>query len=375
MKKVLALVMIVMMSLGLFAACGSSEEAAAPAEDFHVDIAPYDTMDLSEYVKVPEDLSGYKLDVQKTEVSDDQVENEIQKRLDNAAETTEIKEGTVDKGDTVNISYKGTLKDGSSPEGMNSDGMDLELGSGQFIEGFEEGLYGAKIGDTVTLDLKFPDPYPNNTELSGQDVTFEVTILSKKESKAAELNEEFIKNDSQGAATTEKEYRAFIKDTLQKQADSDAEYNAKMSLYQQIMGDCEILKYPEEQVEAEKTRLTEQYKSYAESQQIEWEDFVKNQFETEEEFNKQLDEYVREALVGTDMKVYSLCKQEGIEITDEEYSTEMNNILASFNVSSVEEFEKNYGTSFEDYLSAYDVTLNMYVTRLIDKVTGAETQE
>ena len=183
-----------------------------------------------------------------------------------------------------------------------------------------------------------------------------------------------MSNDSQGAATTEEDYRAYIKKYLQDYADYQAEYSAKQSLYQAILGDCEIIKYPEEEVEANKARLIEQYKSYAESSQMEWEDFVTQNFESEEEFNTQLDTYVRDALVGVNMKVLALCNQEGISLSDEEYTEEIMKIFEAFNVANEEEFESTYNTSFADYLQAYDVTLNIYVSRLLDKITGTSEE-
>ena len=373
MKKLLVVLLIAVLAVGTLTACGgssSSEETGTKTYTF--DMAPYDDMDLSEYVTVPEDLSKYEYKVETTEITDEDVEKEIQDRLDKAATEVEVTEGTVEKGDKARIAFKGTLEDGTTNDGMNTDSMDIVLGEAGFIDGFEEGLYGAKIGDTVTLDLKFPDPYNNNPDLAGKGVTFEVTVKAKVESQAAELNEEFIKNDSQNAATNEKDYKEYIKKTLQENADNQAEYNAKQALYQSILNDCEVLKYPEEEVEATKARLIEQYKSYAESSQMEWEDFIKNNFESEDNFNTQLDTYVREALVGVNMKVLALCKQEGVSLTDEEYNEEIQNIFAAFNVANEEEFQTQYNTSFDDYLSAYDVKLNLLVSRLLNKITGTE---
>ncbi len=373
MKKLLVVLLIAVLAVGTLTACGgssSSEETGTKTYTF--DMAPYDDMDLSEYVTVPEDLSKYEYKVETTEITDEDVEKEIKDRLDKAATEVEVTEGTVEKGDKARIAFKGTLEDGTTNDGMNTDSMDIVLGEAGFIDGFEEGLYGAKIGDTVTLDLKFPDPYNNNPDLAGKGVTFEVTVKAKVESKAAELNEEFIKNDSQNAATNEKDYKEYIKKTLQENADNQAEYNAKQALYQAILNDCEVLKYPEEEVEATKARLIEQYKSYAESSQMEWEDFIKNNFESEDNFNTQLDTYVRETLVGVNMKVLALCKQEGVSLTDEEYNEEIQNIFAAFNVANEEEFQTQYNTSFEDYLSAYDVKLNLLVSRLLNKITGTE---
>ena len=82
-----------------------------------------------------------------------------------------------ENGDKVNIDYTGYM-DGEKFEGGSTDGQgtDLVLGSGSYIDGFEEGVVGHKVGETFDLNLKFPDDYKTNTELAGKDVTFEVTL-------------------------------------------------------------------------------------------------------------------------------------------------------------------------------------------------------
>lgn len=86
-----------------------------------------------------------------------------------------LTEGTVEKGDVVEIAFEGVI-DGERYENACSDGYTLEIGSGSFIAGFEDGLIGKPIGESVVLELTFPDPYPNNTDLSGKPVTFTVDI-------------------------------------------------------------------------------------------------------------------------------------------------------------------------------------------------------
>ena len=109
-----------------------------------------------------------------------------------ASETNQtLTEGTVEDGDTVNIDYVGKL-DGEEFDGGSAEGYDLEIGSCTFIDGFEDGLIGHEIGEKVTLDLTFPDPYPNNPDLAGKPVVFDVTINAIKESQTPELNDEFV---------------------------------------------------------------------------------------------------------------------------------------------------------------------------------------
>lgn len=84
---------------------------------------------------------------------------------------------TVENGDTVNIDYVGSV-DGVEFDGGNTQGMgtDLVIGSGSYIDDFEEQLIGAHPGDTVEVNVTFPDPYKNNTDLSGKEAVFTVTV-------------------------------------------------------------------------------------------------------------------------------------------------------------------------------------------------------
>ena len=84
---------------------------------------------------------------------------------------------TVENGDTVNIDYVGSV-DGVEFDGGNTQGMgtDLVIGSGSYIDDFEEQLIGAHPGDTVEVNVTFPDPYENNTDLSGKEAVFTVTV-------------------------------------------------------------------------------------------------------------------------------------------------------------------------------------------------------
>lgn len=84
---------------------------------------------------------------------------------------------TVSDGDTINIDYVGSV-DGVEFEGGNTQGMgtDLVIGSGSYIDDFEEQLIGAHPGDQVDVYVTFPDPYQNNTDLSGKEALFEVTV-------------------------------------------------------------------------------------------------------------------------------------------------------------------------------------------------------
>ena len=135
--------------------------------------------------------------------------------------------------------------DGETFNGGSAQDQDLIIGSGSFIDGFEDGLIGHKKGETVTLDLSFPENYRNNPDLSGKPVTFEVTINSISEPAAL--------TDEWAAANTDyptaEEFKNAQKELLVQQEDSDYESQVKSDLFQQVMNNSQIKDYPEEELD------------------------------------------------------------------------------------------------------------------------------
>ena len=189
MKKMTAVLLAAVMAFSL-AACGgedtdgttaaeteessSTDETEAAAEEPEY-FSAFNLDNLSDYVQLGE-YKGIEVTAQDTTVTDEDVETELQSQVENATPIyEEITEGTVADGDVVNIDYEGTL-DGVAFDGGTDTDFNLTIGSGQFIDGFEDGLIGKNIGDTVELNLTFPEDYTVNSDLAGQDVVFTVTI-------------------------------------------------------------------------------------------------------------------------------------------------------------------------------------------------------
>lgn len=157
---------------------------------------------------------GIKVTVTEPSVTDEEVEAQIQQMLNSKAEYKEV-DREAKLNDQVNIDYKGLL-DGEAFEGGTAEGANLVLGSGNFIDGFEDGLVGAKKGDKKSLNLTFPDPYSNNPDLAGKAVVFEVTVNAVKERVIPELTDELIAEVSPDDGTVEK-YRASMREALLEQ--------------------------------------------------------------------------------------------------------------------------------------------------------------
>jgi trigger factor len=145
--------------------------------------------------------------------------------------TTEITDRAIQGGDKATIDFVGYV-DGEELENGSGSDYTLTIGSGQFIDGFEEGLLGAKAGDQVTLELAFPDPYPNNTDLSGKAVTFEVTVT--KVEGFENVSDEDVKEATDSAFDT---YEALAADVTA----SRAEDYQESIIWQKVMGNIEQL--------------------------------------------------------------------------------------------------------------------------------------
>lgn len=210
MKK-LSVIAILATTLIVAAGCGKSEEEMKYLKDFKA----------SDYVELC-DYKGLTADVEKAEVTDEEMQQYIDYLLAYYTEEVEITDRDVAKeGDIANIDYVGTLN-GVAFEGGTAEGYNLRLGSGQFIDGFEAGVVGMKVGDTKELELTFPETY-GNEELAGKDVIFTVTLNQLKEEKTPELNDEFVQGMSQQFSTVD-EFKAqmrsdMLNDEIEKQKD------------------------------------------------------------------------------------------------------------------------------------------------------------
>lgn len=208
------------------------EEKVRPEYDFH------------EYLK---ELGAYKdltVEVEPLEeVTDDIVMEEIDFRMEDIRD--EITEGTVEMGDIANIDYEGK-KDGVAFDGGTAKGYDLEIGSGSFIEGFEDGLVGVKIGDTVDLNLTFPEGYPA-ADLAGAEVVFTVTVHSVQ--RAAEFSDEAAEKLSDGECKDMDSYKAFVKEELENENKENQKKEAENLLWNLVMESTVIETLPEDVVE------------------------------------------------------------------------------------------------------------------------------
>lgn len=136
------------------------------------------------------DHSGLEFTRHVVGVTDDQIDETV-KRIASQSKSFEDKDGAADKGDRVTINFVGTIE-GNAFEGGTADDVALEIGSGQFIPGFEDQLIGVKAGDELTVKVSFPADY-GVAELAGKPAEFATKVTKVEAAKEAAIDEEFAK--------------------------------------------------------------------------------------------------------------------------------------------------------------------------------------
>ncbi len=141
------------------------------------------------------EYKGIEAEKKEYNVTDEDVDNEIEKMREKNARLVEVSDRPVKKGDITIIDFKGFV-DGEQFEGGTSENHKLEIGSEQFIPGFEDQLIGVEIGKEADVNVQFPEGY-RNEELSGKPALFKVTVKEIKEKQLLSLDDEFAKDVSE----------------------------------------------------------------------------------------------------------------------------------------------------------------------------------
>lgn len=261
------------------------------------------------------------------EVSDEDVDAKIERERQNLAELI-IKDGEATQGDTVVIDFVGSV-DGVEFDGGKGDNFSLELGSGQFIPGFEDQLVGAKAGDEVEVNVTFPESYQAE-DLAGKAAKFMTTIHEVKTKEVPELDDELAKDIDEDVDTLEDlkvKYRKEL-EAAQETAYDDAVEGAAIEL---AVANAEIVDLPEEMIHEEVNRSVNEFMGNMQRQGISPEMYFQLTGTTQEDLHNQ---YSAEAdkRVKTNLVIEAIAKAEGFEATDSEIEQEINDLATEYNM-------------------------------------------
>lgn len=339
MKKRLCILFLSICVACTAAGCGGKGESPSAGSDKDAPSASGPRLvsvsqkEMEDHVEVGE-YKGITVENTIQDVTEDDIDQQIDSILSTSAEEAEDPETEIAEGDIANIDYVGK-KDGKAFDGGTAQDYDLSIGSGQFIEGFEEGLIGAKKGETRDLELTFPENY-NSEELAGQDVVFTVSVNAIK--RIPELSEEWV------AANTEYDsidaYRQSIREDIEKTNEETAESVLQNTAWNQVLSDSSVKKYPDEDLKAAKEEYNDSLNSYAEQMGQSLDDFLKSQGLTKESLEEESQQYA-EYRLKQNLVLQAIMDKEGFSLEDEESK------------KTEEQLEKDYGATMEEMNKQY----------------------
>ena len=322
-------------------------------------------INVADYVTLGE-YKGIEVSVDAPVVTDEYLDSYIDYVLQSNMVTTEITDRPVEEGDIVNIDYEGKI-DGVAFDGGTAQGYDLTIGSGTFIDGFEDGLIGAETGETVDVNVTFPENYQGE-EVAGKDAVFTVTVNSISVETLPELTDEFVQGLDVGVNTVE-EYRQYAYDLLMEEEQATHDSNAEIAVLEAVMAGSQIQDPPEDMTNRYYNRIIDNMTYYASLYGYDLETFLSMQGTSEDAIRESAVQAGQEIIV-----MQAIADAEGLSVTDEELDAEIETNAGSLGYDDVEEYRASLDVEgYREYMMSEKV-LNFLLENAVVTDVEPETE-
>ncbi|SFD58696.1 trigger factor [Lentibacillus persicus] len=283
------------------------------------------------------EYKGLEVEEETVEVTDEDVDHELEHQREHHAELIVKEEGTVEEGDTVVMDFEGFI-DGEAFEGGKGEDYSLEIGSGQFIPGFEEELIGKNSGEDTEVKVTFPEDY-HAEHLAGKDAVFSVTIHDIKTKELPELDDEFAKDVDEEVETLD-ELKEKKKEELQSQREQEAENQKRETLIEKASDNAEV-EVPDAMVESELDRMLQEFEQRLQMQGMTLDMYYQFSGQDKDALKEQMREDA-EKRVKTNLTLEAIFYAENLEVTDEDVDEELSN-MASMYGTDVDQLKQMLG--------------------------------
>lgn len=291
-----------------------------------------------------------------SEISDEDIDARIEREQANLAELV-VKDEAAVEGDTVVIDFTGSV-DGEEFEGGKADNFSLELGSGQFIPGFEEKLVGHKAGETVNVEVTFPEEY-QAAELAGKDALFVTTIHEVKAKEVPELDDELAKDIDEDVASLE-ELKAKYKAEMKEAKEAQYQEAVENAAIEKAVENAEIIELPEAMIHEEVHRSINDFLGNMQQQGISPEMYYQITGTSEQDLH---DQYEKDAdvRVRTGLVIEAIAAAEGYDASDEDIEAEISNLSEQYNMEKEQ---------IESLLSKDMLKHDIAMKKAVEAITG-----
>lgn len=303
---------------------------------FTANVAVLPEVELGQYI-------GVEVEKVPAVVTEEDVENEIKKVAEKNARMITVEGRGIQKGDIADIDFEGFI-DGEPFEGGTTKGYLLEIGSGQFIEGFEDQLIGAMPADDVEVNVTFPEDYANK-ELAGKPALFKVIINDIKYKELPPIDDEFAKDVSEFDSL--EEYKNDIRKKLLEEAEHKAEHETSDKIIEKVVENS-TMEVPDTMVEKRMDKLVREFEMRLAYQGLNLEQYLAFMGMEFQGFRSQFRDRA-EKDVKFQLVLDKIARVEKIESTDEEFEEEVNKIAETYK-QKAEDFMKHLRNDDIEYI-------------------------
>lgn len=365
---------LVMLLIGLqLIGCGNkteentNEETSSATESYEAiyfkDIEISDKVVLGDYKNL-EVVSNV------TAITDEDVDNYIDYMLSMSPELVEVTDrDVVENGDVANIDYVGK-KDGVAFDGGTAQGYDLGIGTGAFIPGFEEGLVGAKVGETIDLNLTFPENY-GSPELDGSDVVFTVNVNKISKKVTPEFTDEYVAGLGIENVATVEEYRVYLKNMMEDAEEEYALQDVQTQIITMVTENATVTEVPQELIDrfynVNKNNMSYNAMMYG----MDLERFVSAYYGMDAETFEKETIAAAEISAKQALVCLAIAENENLTLTEEDVEKAIEENYASYGYADADTFKKSI--DLEEYKDS--LLLNKVLDFLVENATITEVPE
>ena len=295
---------------------------------FTAEVAVKPEVTLGEY-------KGLKVDKVSAEVTDEEVDAEIEKERERNARTVDVTDRAVQDKDQITLDFEGFV-DGTAFEGGKGEDYPLTIGSGAFIPGFEDQLIGAEIGKETEVKVTFPEEYQAK-ELAGKEAVFKCTVKTIKVKELPELDDEFASDVSEEGETME-EYKAEVRGKLKERKEREAKEKKENQVVEQAVANAEI-DLPEPMVDLQARQMADDFARRIMQQGMTLEQYFQFTGLSEEKMMEELKPQA-EKRIRTRLVLEAIVAAENIEVSDERLEEELKKMAEAYQmeVDKLKEF-------------------------------------
>ena len=309
------------------------------------------------------DYKGLEVEVEKAEVTEDDVKAELDRVLEQNSRLVDVTDRAVEMGDQVVIDFEGFVNDEAFEGGQGSD-YDLTIGSGSFIDTFEEQLVGASVGGHVTVNVTFPEEY-HSEALKGQPARFEVDVKGIKTKELPALDDEFAQDVSE--FDTLDEYKADLEKSILDRKESAAKQEKQQKVMEAAIANASM-DLPDPMIDLEAENMTYEFAQRLQSQGMNMDDYFKytgqNINTLKDQMKVQAEDRIKSRLV-----LEAVAAAEGLSVSEEDYDAEIAKMAEMYNME-LDKLKESLGAEEKD-----SITQDMLNQKAVDLIVDAAVEK